>query len=231
MNIVELKKAISNIEFSLNDEKDKTWFSIRREALESILNNHKELLLYKNQSLGLSPVEVGDYLYGIYSDTSDYLSENDNVEAYPIEKIIITKDGIFFAVDVLDSIICDLDSLVNGIPYHDMRFFASKDEAERELAAAKKRKFESANCKSNHHWIQIDDTKRKCSHCERTFLIYAYPDCVTRFCPHCGVKLKEPKVSNGIGKQDKSFWKTAENEAVNKFIETVNEIDSDKKEE
>lgn len=42
-------------------------------------------------------------------------------------------------------------------------------------------------------WIQVDETKRKCSRCETTFKIYAYPDCTTTFCPHCGTKLAEPK--------------------------------------
>lgn len=30
------------------------------------------------------------------------------------------------------------------------------------------------------------------SQSQTIFAIYAYPDCITSFCPHCGTKLKEP---------------------------------------
>lgn len=46
-------------------------------------------------------------------------------------------------------------------------------------------------------WIQVDETKRKCSHCQTIFTIYAYPDCITSICPHCGTKLKEPIYKKG----------------------------------
>lgn len=41
-------------------------------------------------------------------------------------------------------------------------------------------------------WIQVDDTKWKCSCCETTFKIHAYPNCYTGYCPHCGAHLKPP---------------------------------------
>lgn len=47
--------------------------------------------------------------------------------------------------------------------------------------------------KHEGQWIQVDENKRKCSCCETTFIIYAYPDCITSVCPHCGAHLKVPK--------------------------------------
>lgn len=36
------------------------------------------------------------------------------------------------------------------------------------------------------HWIQVDDTKCKCSACEITHLIAQYPSGDKNYCPNCG---------------------------------------------
>lgn len=36
------------------------------------------------------------------------------------------------------------------------------------------------------HWIQVDDTKCKCSSCEITHLIAQYPSGDKNYCPNCG---------------------------------------------
>ena len=39
------------------------------------------------------------------------------------------------------------------------------------------------------HWIQVDDTKCKCSACEITHLIAQYPSGDKNYCPYCGAKM------------------------------------------
>lgn len=39
------------------------------------------------------------------------------------------------------------------------------------------------------HWIQVDDTKCKCSVCEITHLIAQYPSGDKNYCPYCGAKM------------------------------------------
>lgn len=39
-------------------------------------------------------------------------------------------------------------------------------------------------------WIQVDEHKQKCSNCDTTFIIYAYPSSSNICCPNCGAKMK-----------------------------------------
>lgn len=41
------------------------------------------------------------------------------------------------------------------------------------------------------YWIQVDDTKCKCSACEITHLIAQYPSGDKNYCPNCGAEMKK----------------------------------------
>lgn len=46
------------------------------------------------------------------------------------------------------------------------------------------------------HWIQVDDTKCKCSACEITHLIAQYPSGDKNYCPNCGAIMDGKAICN-----------------------------------
>lgn len=138
MTIEKLQEAITNIEESITTSYNTlTRPKLSINSLASILENYKELLKYKQETIGLSPVKVGDILYGVFED--EYLSEDDYVECYPVESIVVTKDGVLFRYDSFDGTICDLTSLLNGKPYGGRRIFVDRKTAANELLSARRR--------------------------------------------------------------------------------------------
>lgn len=136
MNIEQLKEAISNLENSVNDSLATEW-KINKTVLQSILENYKELLKYKQESLALSPVTVGDTLYAVLTD--EFLDPDDTVEYREIKNIVIDGDGTFFKDGPFDDVICDLEALLNHEPYCGRVIFTDEKSAIAELKAARKR--------------------------------------------------------------------------------------------
>lgn len=136
MNNKQLENAINNLEFSLEDKNTDEWH-ISRAVLQSILENYKELLKYKQESLALSPVTVGDTLYAVLTD--EFLDPDNTVEYYDVENIVIYEEGTFFKSGPYDDVICDLESLLKKEPYCGRVIFTDEKSAIAELKAARKR--------------------------------------------------------------------------------------------
>lgn len=136
MNNKQLENAINNLEFSLENKIIDEWH-ISRAVLQSILENYKELLKYKQESLALSPVTVGDTLYAVLTD--EFLDPDDTVEYREIKNIVIDGDGTFFKDGPFDDVICDLEALLNHEPYCGRVIFTDEKSAIAELKAARKR--------------------------------------------------------------------------------------------
>lgn len=76
------------------------------------------------------------------------------------------------------------------------------------------------------HWIQIDDTKCKCSCCDIIAFIALYPSGDKNFCPNCGAIMNENFYNKFINlyKKQKDFSKD-ELETYEKALK-INSIDT-----